>query len=168
LAEISEQLRRDLLKHFQVNGAIPLTSFEIANLLSDMEEVDESNYNFISRFKWCMGGRIHLVAEDLVFPTTTVAEMWNLWISYPQNSSSTFLDAPISVVEISAIWDNVLDRRFNIYYNKQLELFNTSTTAAYFRYSSDKHFAMITSITFRALDEKEGTLISNGFKKRRG
>ena len=102
LVDLPEQLRHDLLNHFQVNGAIPLTSMEITNLLRDMEErlalristsslhTEESpgaamNSSITSNEAsgdhetWTWGGRFHMVPEDFVFPKTTVAEMWNLW-----------------------------------------------------------------------------------------
>ena len=100
-AALPQKVCDEVLTHCQVNGAIPVTTRSIEQLLTDMirplrdslanlqrpvgppaqerrdaEDVDVQPPRFSS---WTWGGRIHPVPHDFKFPNCSVPTTWNLW-----------------------------------------------------------------------------------------
>ena len=97
-AELPSELVTTLLNKFSVNGAIPVTLDDIKTLLnsavnqmrSELRDALPSSRPSVSsplidpnldpRFHlWSWGGRMHMVPQDWLFPSTDMKATWNLW-----------------------------------------------------------------------------------------
>ena len=101
---LPEKLKQTILDNFQVDGAIPITSSQIHDMLNnfrdDMVRAIAANSEAQNRNRnddgdrnpnlggdmggyrmWMWGGRLHPCPEDFEFPICNVKVLWDLWYS---------------------------------------------------------------------------------------
>jgi hypothetical protein len=97
-AELPSELVNVMLSKFSINGAIPVTLDDLKALLNnavhqlrtELRDALPSSHSPAQRslsdptldprfHLWSWGGRMHMVPQDWLFPSTSVKAMWNLW-----------------------------------------------------------------------------------------
>jgi hypothetical protein len=98
-AELPTELTNVMLNKFTINGAIPLTVEDMRAMLNSVvaqmkAEIRDAHTvmtresaspalidpNVDSRFQlWSWGGRLHMVPQGWIFPSTNLKDTWNLW-----------------------------------------------------------------------------------------
>jgi hypothetical protein len=96
--ELPTELTNVLLSKFTVNGAIPVTIDDMKSLISNAVAQLSTQYreshtsipqpvsqeaidpNMDPRFQlWSWGGKLHMVPQGWVFPSTNIKDTWSLW-----------------------------------------------------------------------------------------
>jgi hypothetical protein len=98
-AELPAELTNTMLSKFSINGAIPLTVDDmramlnsvVAQMRAELREVHAVEMlasastapidpSVDPRFQlWSWGGRLHMVPQGWVYPSTNIKDTWNLW-----------------------------------------------------------------------------------------
>lgn len=98
-AELPSELTNVLLSKFSINGAIPVTLDDMKILINSAVAQLSTQYrdsctrnsheapshavidpNTDPRFRqWLWGGKLHMVPEKWLFPSTNIKDSWNLW-----------------------------------------------------------------------------------------
>ena len=98
-AELPAELTSTMLSKFSINGAIPLTADDmrvmlnsvVAQVRAELRQVHAAETlasastapvdpSVDPRFQlWSWGGRLHMVPQGWVFPSTNIKDTWNLW-----------------------------------------------------------------------------------------
>jgi hypothetical protein len=97
LGKLPNELTQEMLSHFQINGAVPITSQQFTTMIEQLETrlkerdaillrqvqtpqvtVNESPASGSNRL-WTWGGGLHPVPEGFEFPTANLNTLWHLW-----------------------------------------------------------------------------------------
>jgi hypothetical protein len=98
-AELPSEMTNVLLSKFSINGAIPVTLDDMKTLINSAVTQLSTQYrdsrtsythepashaavdpNTDPRFQlWSWGGKLHMVPQGWIFPSTNIKDSWNLW-----------------------------------------------------------------------------------------
>lgn len=96
--DVPDKVRLSILENFQVNGTVPITQSQIADMFSTFQQnvlnmIQNNNASqqpitpvvdtTFSTFCW--GGRFHPVPADFTMPKCNLKLMWDLWWSGNQS-----------------------------------------------------------------------------------
>lgn len=99
--QVPEMVKSEILKTFEIEGALPITTTDLSNMIQGLEErltnklksfiiqtpnqiqeqqqqQDQQDVTTNSQ-QWVWGGRFHPIPEDFVLPKCNLKTFWDLW-----------------------------------------------------------------------------------------